>query len=63
MRLLVEAICLLRAMMEIRAFPLLKTQSVSRADPLGRKAQGGPDGPVQPSANLSANLMRTFYSP
>src|ERR1700736_4980995 len=43
----------------IRSRPLLIIGTVSRTDRRVLKVQGGPDGPVQPSANLRANPVRT----
>ena len=59
-RLLSEASNLLRAMNPRP--PLLITEAVSTEDPISMKVQGGLEGPVQPSANLLANLVRTRRS-
>ena len=43
----------------IRARPLLIIRTASTTDRRVLKGQGGPGGPVQPSANLPANPVRT----
>ena len=60
-RLLIEAMDLLRAMMEY-APSLLITPAASVADRKPNQDQRGPIRPVQPSINLLANLVRILIN-